>query len=180
MEEGNRERVDRRATTGAEATAAESAECASRPSARVAIGPLPLPLPLALTVSVYERVVVVVPTDVRLQRGVREGRRRPVPVTHNSHLEHSGDRQQQSGSDAPAPHSARTRHEPRPTSGPRLARLINNWLSEVALAVLLGAAAARRRGGGGLALGPRRPRRSSIPRHTPLLLRPLRRARTAT
>lgn len=39
-----------------------------------------------LTVSVYEGVIVVVTTDVRLQWGVREGGRRPVPVAHNSHL----------------------------------------------------------------------------------------------
>lgn len=43
---------------------------------------------ILLTVSVYEGVVVVVSADVRLQRGVREGGRRPVPVAHNSHLEH--------------------------------------------------------------------------------------------
>lgn len=39
-----------------------------------------------LTVSVYEGVVVVVSADVSLQRSVREGGRRPVPVAHNSHL----------------------------------------------------------------------------------------------
>lgn len=77
----------------------------------------------ALTVSVYEGVVVVVPADVSLQRGVREGRRRSIPVAHNSHLEH---RLQSwtttlDGETGPA-HS----FESRPTSGPRLARRINN------------------------------------------------------
>lgn len=46
---------------------------------------------LTLTVSVYEGVVVVVSAYVRLQRRIREGGRRPVPVTHNSHLQHSGE-----------------------------------------------------------------------------------------
>lgn len=41
-----------------------------------------------LTVSVYEWVVVVVPAYVSLQRSIREGGRGPVPVAHNSHLEH--------------------------------------------------------------------------------------------
>lgn len=41
-----------------------------------------------LTVSVYKGVVVVVPAYVSLQRSVREGGRRPVPVAHNSHLQH--------------------------------------------------------------------------------------------
>lgn len=41
-----------------------------------------------LTVSVYEGVVVVVPAYVSLQRSIREGGRRPVPVAHNSHLQH--------------------------------------------------------------------------------------------
>lgn len=78
----------------------------------------------ALTVSVYQGIVVVVATYVRLQRRVREGRRRPVPVAHNSHLEHRlrirYDNTER-GDAGPA-------HTPRATSGPRLARRINNLM----------------------------------------------------
>lgn len=69
------------------------------------------------------------PTDVGLQRGVREGRRRSIPVAHNSHLEHRYryDTTTQTGRDAGPAHT-----RPRPTSGPRLARRINNQILALA------------------------------------------------
>lgn len=80
---------------------------------------------LELTVSVYEGVVVVVSAYVSLQRSVREGGRRSVPVAHNSHLTPGTEwiEQHWSGRGTIPAHT-----RPRPTSGPRLARRTNNWI----------------------------------------------------
>ncbi|CAH2035800.1 unnamed protein product, partial [Iphiclides podalirius] len=69
-------------------------------------------------------VVVVVAAYVRLQRRVREGRRRPVPVAHNSHLKH----RLRIRYDNTKRGDAGPAHTPRATSGPRLARRINNLM----------------------------------------------------